>query len=187
MIVDSPTHTVPIDLLNTKQEIIFEIDFIPFDFVQYITEYKPLFDMLKKYHLDSLVWEVVSGYPLTLNVLCVVTKRSDPEQQIYEVLQECIDRAEEDCRILLDMHANAASLFEHLQMNNSLPYEAGTPWMKSDVLVFCKQGCPSVFAPKTPTHAFVLSHQTERWVLSNCSLGELQDLCPSQTDKETTK
>ncbi len=68
--VDSPTRAAPIDLLSTTQEIVFEIDFMPFDFVQRITEYKALFDMLKKYRLDSLVWEVVGGYPLILNALC---------------------------------------------------------------------------------------------------------------------
>jgi len=88
---------------------------------------------------------------------------------------------------LLDMYADATSIFEHFQVNNSLPYEAGMPWMKSDVLVFRKKGRPSVFVPKTPAHAFLLHHRAEGRKLSNCSLEELRNLCPTQTDTDIIK
>jgi hypothetical protein len=184
VIVDSSTHAAPIDLLRTKREIVFEVDFMTRSVVERITEYKALFDTLKKYRLDSLVWEVVGGDAAILTALCVATKRSDPEQQIYKVLREHIRRAENDCNRLLNIHADAAKVFEHFRAADSLPFRKGAPWMETDVNVF-RLKKNSYFVPKTPAHALVLRHQTDGRTLSESPLEELRNLCPSQTEKET--
>jgi len=176
VIVDSSTHAAPIDLLNTKREIILEVDFMTRSVVERIAEYKALFEALKKYRLDSLVWEVVGGDAAILNALCQATKNSDPEQKIYQVLRGRIDKAEQDCHRLLNLHADAASVLEHFRVNKSLPFEAGPPWMEADVFVFRKKGLPAVFVPKTPAHAFVIHHRSEGRKLSNWTLKELQNL-----------
>lgn len=177
VIVDSSTHAAPIDLLNTTRQIVFEVDFMPAAVVARIPEYRALFSELEKYHLVPLVWEVVGGYPAALDELYDASKNGDPERQVYEVLKEHLLDAEKGCADLAEQHSDASSVFGHFRSKTFLPYKAGPMWLKTDTRVFRTHIKSDAIVPKTPTHAFVLQHQSEGRDLSKCSLDELKSLC----------
>jgi len=63
VIVDGSPNSIPPELINTKREIMFYVDFMDKDVIERIPEWKELIDFLKSHKLDQGVYDVLGGSP----------------------------------------------------------------------------------------------------------------------------
>ncbi len=86
VLVDGSTNSIPFEALNTKRELVLDLDPMTQETLENITDLKDVIDILKKKDLFDVVWAVIGGVPSDFITLCENIKYAD-QKDIESVVE----------------------------------------------------------------------------------------------------
>lgn len=180
VLIDGSTNSLPIETLNTKREVVMDLEPMTKEVICNIPEYQELLEELRKNDLFDVVWAIIGGVPADFQKLSQKWKLNDSRDIVavaYEYVCELLAKSISKVDLMLAEFSNMQPILDRFKGSSAVSHtvlrdqQVKRP-SPDKVLRTVLRGGNVVLIPADASMAFVLQNQLRQ----TPSLNELKRL-----------